>query len=285
MIFLAASIVSSTAIYVIFKWAGYFSCRLKTLIAVNYLTAAILGFGFFLRFNPAPFFTNNQWIPFAIALGILYIVMFFLIGASSQKAGVTVNTLANKLSLVFPVFFSLYWFNEPVSVWKIAGLITAVAAVLLTLYKKNIRSTNFLWFILPLAIFVGSGFTDSFIKFIQGTQISGGQTAAFSTFVFFVSFVCGAVAVAFRGKKDRKIAHLPTLLLGLLLGMANFGSLYFIISALNLSQIDSSLVFALNNMLIVALSATAGFVIFKEKMNRINVAGLIMAFISLYILL
>ncbi len=284
MIFLAASIVSSTSIYVIFRWAKNYSCRLKTLIAINYLAATILGFGFLLDFNLRPFFYDNQWIPFGISLGVLYIGMFFLIGLSSQKAGITVTTLANKLSLVFPVFFSLFWFDEPVSEWKIAGIVSAIAAILLALYKKDIRRTNLLWFVLPIAIFIGSGFIDSLIKLIQATQISGDQSATFSTFVFFVAFICGTVILFSGGIKNSKLNHFPTILFGVLLGLANFGSLYFILNALNFSRLYSSLVFVLNNMLIVAFSATAGFFIFKEKMNRINIAGLILAFISLYIL-
>jgi drug/metabolite transporter (DMT)-like permease len=285
MIFLAASIVSSTAIYVIFRWAKNYSCRLKPLITINYLVATLLGFGFLLQFNLQPFLHFTSWMPYAISLGVLYIIMFFLIGLSSQKAGITVTTLANKLSLVFPVFFSLFWFNETVTAWKYTGLITAILAVLLTLYKKNIRKTNLLWFVLPLVIFIGSGIIDSLVKLIQATQITDSQIATFSTFVFFVAFLCGVFVSFSKKETTTTLFHIPTLFLGILLGIANFGSLYFILNALNKSRLESSLVFALNNMLIVALSASIGFFIFKEKINRINVAGLILAFISLYILL
>lgn len=285
MIFLAASIISSTAIYVIFRWAKNFSCQLKPLIAINYLTATLLGFGFLLHFNLRPFLHFANWMPFGISLGVLYIIMFFLIGLSSQKAGITITTLANKLSLVFPVFFSLFWFNETATIWKYIGLASAILAVLLTLYRKNLKTSNLKWVILPLLIFTGSGFIDSLIKLIQATQITGSQTALFSSFVFFVAFICSVILSFFNAKTPSKILHLPTVIFGVLLGMANFGSLYFMLNALNKSQLDSSLVFALNNMLIVALSATIGFFIFREKLNRVNLAGLILAFISLYILL
>jgi drug/metabolite transporter (DMT)-like permease len=265
MIFLAASIVSSTAIYVIFRWARNFSCRLKPLITINYLTATLLGFGFLLQFNFQPFLKFTNWMPYAISLGVLYIIMFFLIGLSSQKAGITITTLANKLSLVFPVFFSLFWFNETVTAWKYTGLITAILAVLLTLYKKNIKKTNLLWFILPLAIFIGSGFIDTLVKLIQATQITDSQIASFATFVFFVAFICGVVISFSKKETTTKLFHAPTLLLGILLGTANFGSLYFILNALNKSRLESSLVFALNNMLIVALSATIGFLFLRKK--------------------
>jgi drug/metabolite transporter (DMT)-like permease len=285
MVFLIASIISSTAIFVIFRIAKKYSCRLTLLITINYLAATLLGFSFMMRFNLHPFYDGIRWIPFAVTLGVLFIAMFFLIGMSSQKAGITVTTLANKLSLVFPVFFSLIWFNETPSINKYIGLGTAVAAVMATLYKKDLKKVNTAAVVLPLVIFAGSGFTDSLIKYIQATQITIAETGSFSTFVFLVSFICGAVLLLTSSVSVRSKLTMPTLLLGILLGMANFGSLYFFINALNKSGLDSSLIFTINNLLIVALSATAGHYIFREQINRVNLAGFILAFISMYILL
>ncbi|MGM0621411.1 MAG: EamA family transporter [Bacteroidota bacterium] len=285
MIYLLASIISSTAIYVIFRWAKNYNCKLNALITMNYLVATILGFGFLMHFDIQPFFENNHWLPYGVILGIMYILMFFLIGTSSQKAGITVTTLANKLSLVFPVFFSLFWFNEQITTLKYFGIAGAFAAVLLTLYKKDIKKTNRFYFVLPIAIFLGSGFIDSFIKYVQALQINDQLSAAYSSFVFFTAFIFGVLYTFAKSLNQKPTLHAPTLLLGALLGIANFGSLYFILQALNRSNLESSLVFALNNMLVVALSALLGFFIFKEKLNRLNIAGIVLAILSLYILL
>jgi len=245
----------------------------------------LLGFSVLLKFDFARFQENNSWMPFGVALGILFILMFFLLGKSSQKAGISVTTLANKLSLVFPVIFSLIYFNEEITILKYTGLVLAILAVLLTIYKKDVKKTSLSLIALPLLIFFGSGLIDSLIKYVQAVQISAGQAAEFSCFVFFVSFLCGVVISVFNGSNKNKWVHAPTLLLGALLGLANFGSLYFIINALNKSNLESSLVFALNNMSIVALSAIIGAFFFKEKLNKFNIAGIILAILSLYILL
>lgn len=285
MIYLIASILSSTAIYVIFRWAKNYSCKLNALITINYLVASILGFGFLLKFDTRPFVENNHWLPFGVILGVMYILMFFLIGTSSQKAGITVTTLSNKLSLVFPVFFSLFWFDEQITTLKYFGIAGAITAVMLTLYKKDVKRTNFIYFALPIAIFIGSGFIDSFIKYVQALQITEALSAAFSSFVFFTAFICGIFITTIKSIGKKMKLHTPTLFLGTLLGLANFGSLFFILQALNKSNLESSLVFSLNNMLIVALSAILGFFIFNEKLNRINIIGIALAILSLYILL
>ncbi|MCY1720008.1 EamA family transporter [Prolixibacteraceae bacterium Z1-6] len=228
--------------------------------------------------------SSIHWLPFGIILGILFILMFYLIGHSSQKAGITVTTLANKLSLVFPVLFSLIYFNEHISTLKYIGLGTATIAVLLTVYKKNVKKTNLLFVILPLLIFLGSGLVDSIVKYVQAVKISENEVTLYTTVVFFVAFLCGIFFSAFTKSKKFNF-QTPTLLLGILLGVANFGSLYFFMNALNKTHMDSSLVFALNNMSIVAFTTLLGTLLFNEKLNKINFAGIVLAILSLYLLL
>lgn len=286
MIYLIATILSSTSIYVIFRLAKNYPCKISSLITINYFVAALLGFAYFMEFNFKLLANSKQWLPYAIVLGILFIVMFFLIGNSSQKAGITITTLANKLSLVFPVLFSILYFHENISTLKYIGLATAVIAIILTVYKKEINKTNLLFILLPVAIFLGSGITDSIVKYSQAIKISENEAAVFSFLVFFVAFILAAV-ISLLSKKSNKInfLHPPTLFLGIVLGLVNFGSLYFIINALNKSNLNSSLVFTIINMSIVILSAIIGKILFKEKLSRFNIAGILLAILSFYFLL
>lgn len=248
------------------------------------MAATLLGIILFQPFKSLNLNESVSWLPYAVLLGVLFILMFYFIGNSSQKAGITVTTLANKLSLVFPVLFSLIYFNEQISTLKYIGLGTAVIAVILTVYKKDVKKTNLLFILLPVIIFFGSGLVDSIVKYVQALKISDSETSLYTVVVFFVAFMCGTILSIFNKNKSLNF-HLPTLLLGILLGAANFGSLYFIIRALNNSNLDSSMVFALNNMSVVALTALLGTLVFKEKLNKINFAGIVLAIISLYFLL
>jgi drug/metabolite transporter (DMT)-like permease len=271
-------------IYVIFRIAKNYNCKLTPLIAYNYLAATLLGLLVFQPFSTSPATNLTKWIPFAIVLGILFIAIFYLIGSSSQKAGITVTTLANKLSLVFPVLFSLIYFNEQISTLKYIGVATAVIAVVLTVYKKDLHKTNLSFILLPAGIFFGSGLIDSIVKFVQAVKIKENEVTAYTTSVFFVAFLC-ALIISFLRRKRKDIMHYPTLVLGIILGAANFGSLYFLINALNKSNLNSSLVFTLNNMAIVALTALLGTALFREKLNKINFAGILLAILSLYFLI
>ena len=271
-------------IYVVFKFAKNYSCNLSPLITINYLIATILGFLLFNWESRIVLSKAEQWFPFVILLGILFIVMFYFIGYSSQKAGITVTTLANKLSLVFPVLFSLLYFNEKITIIKTVGLFTAFAAVFLTVYKREIKKTNTIFIILPIVIFFGSGITDSVVKFVQAVKIDANEVSIFSALVFLVAFVIGLI-ISFSTNKIQEFKHYPTLILGILLGAVNFGSLYFVINALNKSTLNSSMIFAINNMSIVTLCALLGIFLFNEKLNRNNIFGIILAILSLYLLI
>lgn len=271
-------------IYVVFKIAKTYACNLSLLITFNYLTATLLGFTFFVKFNFELIDKSKSFLPVAMLLGVLFVIMFFLIGKSSQKAGITVTTLANKLSLIFPVLFSILYFNETISPIKYIGIFLAILAVFLTLFKNEIKRTNLLYIVLPLSIFFGSGIVDSIVKYIQELKINENQIPEFTSFVFLTSFVFCIIILLLKKTKS-KLFHVPTLLLGILLGSANFGSLYFIINALNKSNLSSYQVFTINNMSIVALSAVIGALIFHEKLKKINYIGILLALLSLYFLL
>lgn len=272
-------------IYVIFRVAKNYNCKLQSLITINYLAASLLGILLFQPFagGKTPL-ALPHWTTFAVILGILFIAMFYLIGYSSQKAGITVTTLANKLSLVFPVAFSLIYFNEQLTTIKAIGIVTAIIAVGLTVYKKDITRTNLIYIVLPLFLFLGSGLIDSLVKYVQAVKISDSETSLYTILVFAVAFVVG-IMVTIITKTYRQRLNPATLVFGTLLGVVNFGSLYFIIKALNNSGLESSLVFALNNMAIVAFTAILGTLLFKERLNKINFIGVILALISLYFLL
>ncbi len=284
MAYLIFSIISSSLIYVTFRIAKNYQCNLTSLITLNYLFATILGLLLFQPFGKGQLQNSITWIPFGILLGILFIVMFFLIGKSSQKAGITVTTLANKLSLVFPVMFSLLYFNEQITAIKYIGLAGALISVILTVYKKEINKTNVYFIILPVLIFFGSGIIDSIVKYVQAVKITEDEVSLYTLIVFFVAFLIGIFVSLLNGSL-KKSMNISTLLLGIILGSVNFGSLYFFINALNKSNMESSLIFAVNNMSIVALTALIGTMLFKEKLNKINFAGIVLAIVSLYFLL
>lgn len=285
MIYLLLSILSSSVIFTTFKITERFKTNLVKLITVNYLVAALLGFSF--NHNPLSVSDalTSKWLPFALLIGFSFILMFFLIGYSTRLSGVAVTTIAGKMSMVIPILFSILYFSEKTTILKVSGLVLATVAVFLTSYRPVNKAKNLILFILPIAIFLGSGITDSIVKYAQNYFVPNSMSLLFPAMVFLTALLLGLLFILINPKSISKSFTIAELIGGTILGIANFGSLYFFILALNNSKLDSSIVFGLNNICIVLFSILIGSIMFKEKLSRVNFSGVLMAVIAILILM
>ena len=285
MKYLLLSVLCSTAIFFTFKVTERFKTNLVRLISINYLVAAALGFSFNHHQVSFSDVLTSKWIQFALLIGVLYVLMFFLIGYSTRKAGLAVTTIANKLSMVIPILFSLVYFGEKNSVWKTSGLVLALIGVFLTCYKPIDKSKNIKLILLPIAIFIGSGCADSIVKYTQSYHVPNHMALLFSAVVFFFALIAGIIAMLANSNNSIKNTTGSEIVGGIILGGANFGSLYFFIMTLNNSKIDSSIIFGLNNLCIVLFALLFGLILFHEKFSKLNFTGLLIAISSILILL
>lgn len=285
MIYLLLSILSSSVIFTTFKITERFKTNLVKLITVNYLVAALLGFSF--NHNPLSVSDalTSKWLPFALLIGFSFILMFFLIGYSTRLSGVAVTTIAGKMSMVIPILFSILYFSEKTTILKVSGLVLATVAVFLTSYRSVNKAKNLILFILPIAIFLGSGITDSIVKYAQNYFVPNSMSLLFPAMVFLTALLLGLLFILINPKSISKSFTIVELIGGTILGIANFGSLYFFILALNNSKLDSSIVFGLNNICIVLFSILIGSIMFKEKLSRVNFSGVLMTVIAILILM
>ncbi len=284
MLNLLFAILTSTGIFITFKYLEKFKINILLAIIVNYLTASLCGL-----FLSDTTFNFNQilkqdWFNISILIGILFIIVFFIIGRSTQKAGISATILASKMSFVLPLLFSIMYYQEEITAKKILGIVIAISAVLLSIYKKQSDKMNrqFIW--LPILLFFGAGCVDSLVKFAQQEYLSSGGTEQFSTLLFAIASLAGLITLLVRKEKFRDLFQVKVIIGGGILGFANFGSLYFLIAALNDSGYDSSVVFSIVNIGIVACSIFIGLSIFREKLNKLNVLGVLLAFIAIFIL-
>lgn len=282
MFYLLLSILSSVAILIIFKVSAKHNIKVIHPIIINYFVATTLGY-FNAGLTPEKVMAIPiTWIWPAVAIGSVFVFTFFLIGYSTRKAGIALTTVAAKMSFVFPMFFSiLIDSNDNYSHIKLILLIMAIAAVFLTVYKKRTKSIDTLFIImLPFMLFVLLGLADSLVKFAQNSFVkSESESSAFSFIIFSFSAFWSVILIALQ-KNKKEILQPKVLITGLLLGICNFGSLYFLINALNDLTFNNSLVFALNNTGIVLISIIMALGFFKEKVTRINRVGIALSIIT-----
>jgi drug/metabolite transporter (DMT)-like permease len=290
MLFLLLSILSSTGIFLIFRLIEKQGLKNFPVIVINYITAAILGFVLNSRTAAEPGHFPAAFYALAMLIGMLFILMFFVVARSSQKAGMAVTTIAGKMSVIFPILFSiLYDVQDTISLLKTLGILVALAGVLLTIYKKRTQLPEPAFIYLPVILFIGMGLVDSLVKLAQYEYISDRNLSLFTAILFSISALSGLVASFFQKGRFRSLFAPRALLWGALLGGVNFGSIFFFVKTLNYMHpeygiIDSSVVFGINNIGIVALSVILGMLLFQEKLSRLNKAGVLVCIIATILL-
>ncbi len=287
MHFLLLCILSSTGIFVIFKTISRFNIPAFPVIVINYLVATLLG----LMINPgnADFASiiNSRWLPISMIIGIMFILMFFLVAHSTKKAGLSVTTVASKMSVIFPILFSLLIDpSDQLSLMKAAAVLIALGGVVLTVYKPENGTLEKSVFVIPLLLFVGMGVVDSMVKLAQQQYVEDRETALFSAILFLNAFLAGVLALLFFRKYNKHFIRARVWGWGVLLGGVNFGSIFFLVKALNYSSaagksMDSSVIFGANNISIVALSVLVGLWVFKEKLRLVNWIGIVLSALAL----
>ncbi len=289
MVYLLLCILSSTLIFVVFKFLDRFQIPVLPVIVYNYFFASLLGF--LINENRIAHILggNLEWLPLAILIGVLFIAMFFIIGKSSEKAGISITTVSSKMSVVSPILFSMLIDPlDDLTLMKTAGILTALLAVFLTIYRKRTLDLDVQAIVYPVVLFFGMGIVDSLVKLAQMTYINDNQLAIFTAVLFMIAFLTGIMYLLLSHNKFSELFSLKAFAWGLLLGVSNFGSIYFIIKALNYQgpygkTIGGSVVFGVNNTGIVVLSVILGYVIFKEKLKKINYLGIFLALIAIII--
>lgn len=275
MIHLIFSILCSTAILIIFRSLARFKIDLFHAIILNYITASALGM-ILLKQSPITYYLDMaqaDWFFLSAFIGILLIVMFFLIGFAAQKIGLTITTIATRMSVAIPMMFSMLYYNEPVSTLKWSGIILAVAALALTSVKGKSNDVSIRYLYIPVMLFLGIGSLDVIIKYVQHEHLIAGHSALFTGAAFTWAFLSGIGACLVKKIALKTFFKPRVLLIGLILGTCNFGSIFFLVNALDSKVFESSIVFGMNSIGIVTLSVFLAITLFREKLIWINWAG------------
>ena len=282
MIYLLISICISSFLFVIFKLFDVLKINTLQAIVINYLVAAILGFSLSDISVSVQEIPSQPWFLGAFFLGILFIVVFNVMALTSQKNGLSVASVASKMSVVIAIVFGVLYYNESLSFIKVSGIILSLIAVYLTSVKqkKEIvqKKINLL---LPVLLFFGSGAIDTSLKYVETTYVQEGGVPLFSATIFACAFILGVVTLVIQKVKGKFIFKFKNILGGILLGVPNYFSIVYLLKALSTEGMESSTAFTLNNVGIVILSTLFGLLIFKEKLILKNWIGILIAIVSI----
>lgn len=285
MIYLLLSIIASTIIFINFKLFERFNINILQAIVVNYCIAfmtGILAYEGTITISQLP---NLNWFYYTLVLGALFIIVFNLMAITTQRSGLSAVSVATKMSVVIPVLFGLIYYNESLGAIKLIGIGVALIAVYLTSNKSNQRiSINRKLILLPILVFVGSGIIDTSLKFLEDTYVANNDVPLFSAIIFLAAAIIGFIIIIIQVIKGSFKFEIKNVIAGICLGVPNYFSIYYLVKTLRSDILESSGIFAINNVSIVMLSTFAGIFLFKEKLIRKNWIGIALAILSIILI-
>lgn len=278
MLHVLLAALCSVLVSVLLKLARRFDVDVGQAVAWNYVATTALTVAVLQPALPPLQQVETPWFTLA-ALGLLLPTIFLALAASVRHAGIVRSDAAQRLSLLIPLLAAFTLFGEAIAPMKAAGCALGLVALAGMVWRDRRDAggnggARWGW---PLAVFAGFGLIDVLFKRVAagGLPLGSALLAVFAL----------ALLVAFVLQLLRRARFtLRSALGGLLLGVVNFANILFYLRAHRALPDSPSLVFASMNLGVVALGAVVGVALFRERLGRVNAAGLLLALVAIALL-
>lgn len=264
-------------------------------ILVNYLTAFILGCIFSMKGMGFVVPFKEDWFPIAVILGVIFILGMVMLDICTEKAGVAIATVSSRASMVIPIVVSYLVIPGSEKPDWLAIFLLLIALGLIIMFSEgssvvaanNVSKRAFVMIV--LVVFMTFGISNSVTKLMQnmiaesyaflGDHLVNAENALSTAVVFISAFFVALISILVKpGSRHKKFAG-KDVLGGIGLGTANFFCTYLLILAMR--TIDSSVLFPVHYAGIVALGAIIGWIVFKERLSKPQIVGMILAIVAI----
>jgi drug/metabolite transporter (DMT)-like permease len=287
MLYLALSILFSVLLLVNFRIFPKFNISTFQAIAFNYPVCFLTGMLLMPEGQKFSLDFSQNWTLYSLALGVGFIITFILSGLATQKIGMTITSMANNVSLVIPVLFSLLVFGSGGKAFdwiNYLGLLLAVVSVAIATFKSGTSMKTNFWLRggLALAVFLMYGVTNTAINYLNINYIADTSKVVPVTLVMVLgAAVSGLVLLIFKIFNRSEKVEVKNIVAAITLGVPNFLSFYFLILTLGYFGNSGAFVYPIYNMGVILVSAFVAILFFKEKVSMLNKLGLLLAVIAI----
>lgn len=235
------------------------------------------------------FLTTNitTWI-----LGLIYGVLLVVFTFSKTKAMTTgpiaLASLAGCSAFIITTIFNTIYWKEDISILAIIGIILMIISMVLINIKigkeHNNKSIDFKWIIYCLLFFIFSALIGIFFRFQQTKDPTHTNEvmiiASLIASLFFL--VVSVINIRRNNSKLDNIAITNKKLL--FITAISFGVFSLIFNRINFHNsiaLPSHLLFPIFNGSILIISLFTGYIIFKEKINKVQLMGIVIGIIAI----
>lgn len=282
IIYLLLSVVFSTFINLVFKWFSVFKVNKIQAILVNYLVCFSIGFVLSGDFNLLKII-GSDWFKYCIILGSLFVAIFLSMAMTTEKYGVSVNAVSAKMSVIIPVLFAYVYNSERLTIQFVVGILLSLLSIYLITKKKQIIIPK-KYIYLPIIVFLGSGTIDTSLKLLELNYSNDISINTISYSIFLGAFLVGTIFYTVKNQFNFSNWSSRNIISGIILGIPNYFSIFFLLTAIKSFSLKSAFVFGINNIGIVLLSTLLSVIIFKEKLTLINKFGVLISVLSIILI-
>ncbi|MGM0641060.1 MAG: EamA family transporter [Thermotogota bacterium] len=297
MIYLFLAILSSSAIALIFKHSENNNMNRFAITTMNYViafsTSLIIILSNFKNFrfedktldpimhnliNNIKFneFTSFIWaIIIGSIAGAFFFLSFFLYQKSIRENGVGLSGAFGKLGILIPMVFSIIFWKEYPNTIQTIGISFAIFAIIFINIPFKKEKLNFNYLLILLFLFGGMAeFSNKFFQNYSFTKYK-------EIFLFFVFFSAFLISLFFTLKKPKKV-HRRDIITGILVGIPNYFSSFFLIMALD--YVKTSVAFPIFSSGSILFINLGGIIIFKEFPSKKDWIAIVSTIIALILM-
>lgn len=227
---------------------------------------------------------------FTILCGILNALSYVLYNTSLIKATSYGPYAFSMIAMLFggiilPVLYSAAFLGEGLNLFHILAIVIMLASfVIMNLKGLSLQGVTIKYYIWCFLVFLSNGIFSTLIK-VQQTALLGKERVEMIIITYAVAAILAFVMLLFiRRKNAIKDFKTGRSALLFVLACGIFSSMAANISFYMASRLPAAVFFTIDSGGILVLSAIYAVLIFKEKLNRYQIIGIIMSLLSIFML-
>src|SRR5262245_12200597 len=285
MIFLLLAIVCSAALPLLFRAFDHWRVNHFWAIPANYFACILVGAILDQPTQHASELLSQPWLLLATLQGLVLAVNFYLLAYTAQRAGVSVAVLASRLSVAIPAILAFLLYGDSLNTVKIVGLAAALSSLYLCTASGHDFGVTRAWLrrLLPILVFFMFGCHFTLLKFTQARYLDSSSYHVYVTTSFFLAFVT-SVVIGIAKIRTRVEVRSGDLIAGGVLGLLNYGAIYFLVKVLSLEGWQTSQLFPIYSVGVVTVSSLLALILFNERLSRLKTLGLVVGLMAVALL-
>ncbi|MGM9588877.1 MAG: EamA family transporter [Faecousia sp.] len=207
--------------------------------------------------------------------GLLYLAGFILIQFNTNRNGVVLSSIFQKLGLLVSMVVSICFYHEIPTLVQTTGFVLAIAAIVLMNYQKGEQTSGSRVGLIGMLLACGLGEAMSKVFKESPAAPLEGQ------FLFITFFVALLLCALLMHRKEQRIG-ISEALYGTLIAIPNFFSAKFLLGALE--TLPAVIVYPVYSVGCILTVTVAGVFAFRERLSKNQWIGIGVILVALVLL-